>query len=137
MSDKFQPIDRDPLYLLPPSIQAWLPEAHLARFVIDSVDQFDLRELGAGYDGGSKQPCHPALLLSLSARFISAGRLMSGPGAFTVAASGFDQNGLQPARPRIKPGISKNPIGAPYFFMSLSARPASALRRFEGATIAK
>ena len=126
MSDKFQPIDRDTLYLLPPSIQEWLPEAHLARFVIDIVDQLDLRELEAGYGGGSKQPYHPALLLSLSARLTSAGRLMSGPGAFTVAASGFDQNGLQPARPRIKPGISKHLIGAPYFFMSLSSGPASA-----------
>ena len=105
MSDKFQPIDRDPLYLLPPSIQEWLPEAHLARFVIDIVDQLDLRELEADYGGGGKQPYHPALFLSPSARLTSAGRLMSGPGAFTVAASGFDQNGLQPARPRIKPGI--------------------------------
>lgn len=113
MLDKFQPIDRDPLYLLPPSIQAWHPEAHLARFIIDIVDQLDLRELEAGYGGGGKQPCHPALLLSLSARLTSAGRLMSGPGAFAVAASGFDQNRLQPARPRIKPGISKNLIGAP------------------------
>ena len=65
MSDKFQPIDRDPLYLLPSSIQEWLPEAHLARFVIDIVDQLDLRELAAGYGGGGKQPYHPVLLLSL------------------------------------------------------------------------
>ena len=65
MSDKFQPIDRDTLYLLPPSIQEWLPEEHLARFVIDIVDQLDLRELEAGYGGGGKQPYHPALLLSL------------------------------------------------------------------------
>ena len=65
MSDKFQPIDRDTLYLLLPSIQEWLPEEHLARFVIDIVDQLDLRELEAGYGGGGKQPYHPALLLSL------------------------------------------------------------------------
>ena len=65
MSDKFQPIDRDTLYLLPPSIQEWLPEGHLARFVIDIVDPLDLRALEAGYGGGGKQPCHPALLLSL------------------------------------------------------------------------
>ena len=65
MSDKFQPIDRDTLYLLPPSIQEWLPEEHLARFVIDIVDQLDLLELEAGYGGGGKPPYHPALLLSL------------------------------------------------------------------------
>ena len=56
MSDKFQPIDRDTLYLLPPSIQEWLPEAHLARFVINIVDQLDLRELEAGYVGGVNSP---------------------------------------------------------------------------------
>ena len=65
MSDKFQQIDRDTLYLLPPSIQEWRPETHLARFVIDIVAQLDLRELEAGYGGGGKQPYHPALLLSL------------------------------------------------------------------------
>lgn len=65
MSDKFQSMDRDTLYLLLPSIQEWLPEAHLARFVIDIVDQLDLHDLAAGYGGGGKQPYHPALLLSL------------------------------------------------------------------------
>ena len=32
MSGKFQTIDRDTAYLLPPSLQDWLPEKHLARF---------------------------------------------------------------------------------------------------------
>ena len=57
MSDKFQPIDRDTLYLLPPSIQEWLPEAHLARFVIDIVDQLDLRELEAGVNSPIIRRC--------------------------------------------------------------------------------
>ena len=65
MSDKYQLIARDPFYLLSPSMQEWRPEAHLARFVIDIVDQLDLRELAAGYGGGGKQPYHPVLLLSL------------------------------------------------------------------------
>ena len=41
MSGKFQPINRDTAYLLPPSLQDWLPEKHLARFVVDIVDQLD------------------------------------------------------------------------------------------------
>ncbi len=65
MSDKFQTIDRDTAYLLPPSLQDWLPEKHLARFVVDIVDQLDLSELESGYGGGGKQPYHPALLLAL------------------------------------------------------------------------
>jgi len=65
MSGKFQPINRDTPYLLPPSLQDWLPEKHLARFVIDIVDQLDLSKLVTRYGGGGKQPYHPAVLLAL------------------------------------------------------------------------
>jgi len=65
MSGKFQPINRDTAYLLPPSIQDWLPEKHLARFVVDVVDQLDLSELVKRYGGGGKHPYHPALMLGL------------------------------------------------------------------------
>jgi len=65
MSGKFQPINRDTAYLLPPSLQDWLPEKHLARFVVDIVDQLDLGGLVKRYGGGGKQPYHPAVLLAL------------------------------------------------------------------------
>lgn len=65
MSGKFQPINRDTAYLLPPSLQDWLPEKHLARFVVDVVERLDLRELEVCYGGGGKQPYHPAVLLAL------------------------------------------------------------------------
>ena len=65
MSAKFSPIDRYTTYLLPPSLQDWLPEDHLARFVVDIVDGLDLSALKRAYSGGGKQPYHPALLLSL------------------------------------------------------------------------
>ena len=65
MSSKFQTIDRSTPYLLPPSLQDWLPENHLARFVVDMVDRLDLRELESRYCGGGKQPYHPSLLLAL------------------------------------------------------------------------
>lgn len=65
MSDRFQTIDRNTSYLLPPSLQDWLPENHLARFVVDMVERLDLRELESRYGGGGKQPYHPSLLLAL------------------------------------------------------------------------
>ncbi|WP_022948737.1 hypothetical protein [Methylohalobius crimeensis] len=42
MAVQFVPVDRDTPYLLPPSIQDYLPEDHLARFVMEMVDQVDL-----------------------------------------------------------------------------------------------
>ena len=65
MSGKFRPINRDTSYLLAPSLQDWLPEKHLARFVVDLVDQLDVSNLAKRYGGGGKQPYHPALLLAL------------------------------------------------------------------------
>jgi hypothetical protein len=41
---KFQPVNRDTTDLLPPSLQDWLPEEHLARFLVDIVDQLDFSE---------------------------------------------------------------------------------------------
>ena len=57
--------DRDTDFLLPPSIQDWLPEDHLARFVVEVVDQLDLSELTRQYAGRGSRAHHPAVLLSL------------------------------------------------------------------------
>ncbi len=61
----FHPIDRDNDYLLPPSVQEWLPEPHLARYVVDVVEGLDLSELERAYAGRGREAYHPATLLSL------------------------------------------------------------------------
>jgi len=61
----FHPMDRDTDYLLPPSVQEWLPEAHLARYVVDVVDGLDLSELERAYAGRGSEAYHPATLLAL------------------------------------------------------------------------
>jgi len=61
----FRPIDRDIDYLLPPSVQDWLPERHLARYVVEVVEGLDLSELEQAYAGRGSVPYHPATLLSL------------------------------------------------------------------------
>ena len=65
MKAKFIDVDRETLYLLPPSIQDWLPEDHLARFVVDIVGQLDLRLLKASYRGRGSQPYNPEMLVAL------------------------------------------------------------------------
>jgi nitrogenase subunit NifH len=44
MADKFIPTNRDQLLLFPPTIQDWLPEQHLARFVVDIVAELCRRQ---------------------------------------------------------------------------------------------
>jgi transposase len=61
----FRTINRDTPYLLPPSVQDWLPEGHLARYVVEVVDALDLRELEQAYGGRGSAGYHPALLLGL------------------------------------------------------------------------
>lgn len=54
--------------LLPPSLQDWLPEGHLARFVADVADQLDLSPICATYarkDGRGQLGYHPLLLTRL------------------------------------------------------------------------
>ena len=65
MSRDFRRTDRETPWLLPPSLQDWLPEGHLARFVVDIVEQLDLSELTSDYSRGGKRAYHPAMLLSL------------------------------------------------------------------------
>lgn len=66
MSSNFIDANRDKQYLFPPSIQDWLPENHLARFVVDIVSQLDLRPISAAYAGRGSKAYHPEVLLSLS-----------------------------------------------------------------------
>lgn len=65
MSVKFVECDRETLFLLPPSLQDWLPEGHLARFVVEIVEQLDLRSLREAYAGKGSQPYNPEMLLAL------------------------------------------------------------------------
>jgi len=65
MGDRFIIADRETPYLLPPSLQEWLPENHLARLVAEAVDQLDLQRLEEAYQGCGSKAHHPAVLLSL------------------------------------------------------------------------
>ena len=62
---RFLTVNRGTAYLLPPSVEDWLPEDHLARFVVDIVDQLDLSALTRQYRGSGSAAYHPALMLGL------------------------------------------------------------------------
>lgn len=61
----FIPVDRQTQYLLPPSVEDWLPENHLARFIVEVIEQLDLSELTRAYRGRGSAAHHPAVLLGL------------------------------------------------------------------------
>lgn len=61
----FRPINRDTGFLLPPSVDEWLPQRHLARFVVEVIDRLDLEELEKSYRGSGSASYHPAMLLGL------------------------------------------------------------------------
>jgi transposase len=65
MSGRFVSVDRDTAYLLPPSVQEWLPENHLARFVVEIVEQLDLGPLTSAYRGRGSDAFHPSMLVAL------------------------------------------------------------------------
>jgi transposase len=50
---------------LPPSVDEWLPSDHLARFVVEVIEQLDLSELTRQYAGRGSAAHHPAVLLGL------------------------------------------------------------------------
>jgi transposase len=61
----FRPTDRRTGFLMPPSVEDWLPQRHLARFVVEVVDGLDLRAMSGAYRGSGSACYHPAVLLSL------------------------------------------------------------------------
>lgn len=61
----FRPIDRTTGFLLPPSVDEWLPERHLARFVVEVIDRLDLSSMTRAYRGSGSASYHPAMLLGL------------------------------------------------------------------------
>lgn len=61
----FRPVDRDTGFLMPPSVDEWLPERHLARFVVEVIAGLDLRAMTGDYRGSGEACYHPSVLLGL------------------------------------------------------------------------
>jgi transposase len=61
----FRDVDRQTGFLLPPSVDEWLPEEHLARFVVEVVEALDLRAMSGSYRGSGSASYHPSMLLGL------------------------------------------------------------------------
>lgn len=68
MPKSFRHYDPQQQLLFPPSLQDWVPEDHLARFISDVVDTLDLSAIYASYDAKDPRgtrPYHPAMLVKV------------------------------------------------------------------------
>src|SRR3954453_5964257 len=80
MAQKFLACDREQSFLFPPDAREWLPENHLAWFVIDAVGVIDTSQFYAAYraDGHGRAAYEPsmgiALLLYCWARSVRSSR---------------------------------------------------------------
>ena len=57
--------DRKTDYLMPPSVEDWLNQDHLARFIVEVIDGLDLSKLVRQYAGRGSKAHHPATLLAI------------------------------------------------------------------------
>src|SRR6204780_4681624 len=61
----FRPINRNMDFLMPPSVDEWLPQRHLARFVVEVIEGLDLRSTSGSYRGSGEASYPPQLFLGL------------------------------------------------------------------------
>jgi hypothetical protein len=64
MAQNFIDCGREQAFLMPPSLRVWLPEDHLAWFVIDAVGRLDLAAFYAAYraDGHGRAAYEPSMM---------------------------------------------------------------------------
>ncbi len=100
---------------MPPSVQDWLPKGHLARFVVELVEQLDLRVLRESYAGRGSAAYHPEMLVALlfygyatgirASRKIEAATYESVPFRFIAANTHPDHDTISDFRARFLPQL--------------------------------
>jgi transposase len=77
MAKGYLPYNIDQRLLLPPDMRGWLPEGHLALFILDVVSELDLSRVYAVYeakDVRGRAGYHPAMMVALVLYGYSTGR---------------------------------------------------------------
>jgi transposase/Ni/Co efflux regulator RcnB len=87
MGQIYKECDRDQMFLLPPSMKEWLPEGHLAYFILDVVEQMDLTEIERHYEknedgtwkaASGQPPFDPRMMTTLIVYGYAVGVVSSG-----------------------------------------------------------
>jgi transposase len=77
MSRGFVAGDRNQLFLLPPSVDKWVPANHMVRFIWEIVKQMDLKVFYRSYGTEGRPPYDPAMMLSVMIYAYCQGRRSS------------------------------------------------------------
>src|SRR3954452_360641 len=111
----FRPINRDMDFLMPPSVDEWRPQRHLARFVVEVIEGLDLRAMTGSYRGIGEASYHPRLLLGLiiygyatgvfSSRDLERATYDSVPSRYVAANQHPDHDTIATFRRRFLPRI--------------------------------
>jgi len=112
----FREADHQSIYLLPPSLSDWLPEGHLARFVVEIVGKLDLGEFRDAYRGNGSAAYPPHIMLALlfygyatgtySSRKLERGTYDSVPLRYIAANTHPDHDTIAHFRKRFLPQIN-------------------------------
>lgn len=65
MATRFVRVDRETPMLLPPDLREWVPADHLVHFIMDAVEQLDLRNARVNEVGSGSAQYPPAMMLGL------------------------------------------------------------------------
>jgi transposase len=65
MAARFINIDYDTPLILPPNLRDWVPAGHLAHFILDAVEEMDLRQIKVNERGTGSEQYPPRMLLAL------------------------------------------------------------------------
>ena len=65
MKPRFKDCDRNTLFLMPPSVDDWVPENHLSRFVVDIISRLDLCAIQNAYAGRGSDAYPPSMMVAL------------------------------------------------------------------------
>ncbi len=65
MAARFITIDYDTPLILPPNLRDWVPTDHLAHFILDAVEEMDLRRIKVNERGTGSEQYPPRMLLVL------------------------------------------------------------------------
>jgi len=79
MGKRFRECSWEQEYLLPPSLEEWLPEGHLARFIGEVCGGLDLRGIFRSYEGDGRglAAYHPLMMVRLLLYGYATGRRSS------------------------------------------------------------